>query len=144
MAAPPAAAQSAQSVEDEVMKPVRQLFDGMRARDTTVMRAALHAEARLLGTSGGPGRPAVRLVPIDRFLASIAAATRSLDERIWDWEVRVDDNLATVWTKYDFLVDGEFSHCGVDAFQLVRTAPGEWKIIQIADTQRRENCWRAP
>jgi hypothetical protein len=85
----------------------------------------------------------MRSVPIERWLAAVAGATISLDERIWDAEVRVDDNLATVWVKYELVAGGEFSHCGVDAFQLFRSAAG-WKIFQIADTQRRENCRRAP
>jgi predicted metal-dependent phosphoesterase TrpH len=44
-----------------------------------------------------------------------------------------------VWTAYDFHVNSRFSHCGYDSFQLTRTAAG-WKIIAIADTQRREGC----
>ena len=32
-----------------------------------------------------------------------------------------------------------FSHCGVDAFQLVKTAAG-WKIFQLSDTRRKEKC----
>ena len=46
-----------------------------------------------------------------------------------------DDNLAVVWARYRFLVDGKSSHCGVDSYQLVRSDAG-WKLLHIVDTQR--------
>lgn len=139
-AASPAAAQSE---TEAVLAPVRQLFDAMRSRDTAALRAAFHPEARLVTTREYQGETQVRVGTIDGFVGGVGAAPVTLDERVWDVEVRVDASLATVWAKYDFVAGGEFSHCGVDAFQLVRVA-GAWKIIAIADTQRRENCWRAP
>jgi hypothetical protein len=39
-------------------------------------------------------------------------------------------------------VDGEFSHCGVDAFILVLTEDG-WRILSIADTRTTEGCRRS-
>lgn len=35
---------------------------------------------------------------------------------------------------------GDFSHCGIDAFQLFKDDKGEWKITQIVDTRRKEGC----
>lgn len=54
-------------------------------------------------------------------------------------QVRIDETLATVWTQYDFHLAGKFSHCGVDAFHLLKTATG-WKIVSLADTSRMEGC----
>jgi hypothetical protein len=84
------------------------------------------------------GKPVVRSQAIASFLDSVAKATATLDERISSSDVRVDDNLATVWTRYELYVNGKYNHCGVDAFQLVKTDSG-WKIAAIADT-RREAC----
>lgn len=55
------------------------------------------------------------------------------DERGFDPEVRVQGHLAMIWLPYDFYVDGEWSHCGVDAFILVRRPEG-WRIASIAWT----------
>ena len=41
--------------------------------------------------------------------------------------------------RYAFYLDGELHHCGVNAFQLVRTADG-WAAFSIADTSREEGC----
>lgn len=134
---------TAQNDEEAVIQVVHDLFDAMRAQDTAQIRVLFHHDARLVGTAQRDGQPTAQVVPVEAFLESIGRAQVDLNERIWDWEVRIDDNLATVWTKYDFLVGGEFSHCGVDAFQLVRTPEG-WRIIQIADTRRREPCEKPP
>ncbi len=74
------------------------------------------------------------------FTRSIAAQNaNTLDERIQDYEIRIDGNLASVWTPYSFYFDGNFSHCGVNSFQLVRMAEG-WKIVYLIDTRRKEGC----
>ena len=125
---------------------VHQLFDAMRSKDTTAMRGLFHASARLQRTGRNQaGELIVGDTPIDRFIQVIGGADGDLDEQIWDAEVRVDGDLATVWTKYAFFFNEQFSHCGMDAFQLARLADG-WKIIQISDTQRRgeENCEMPP
>ncbi|HEX9894364.1 MAG TPA: VOC family protein, partial [Gemmatimonadales bacterium] len=100
----------------------------------------MHPAARVIQTGTRDGAPFNRVNSLDDFLKAIgAAAGRGLEERIYHPEVRVDDNLATVWVQYDFLVGGQVSHCGVDSYQLVRTAEG-WRVLQVVDTQRREGC----
>ncbi len=56
-----------------------------------------------------------------------------------DPEVRIDGTLAQVWAFYTFRLNGTLSSCGTDAFMLLKVGP-TWKITQVADTQRRENC----
>ncbi|MDH5588722.1 MAG: nuclear transport factor 2 family protein [Gemmatimonadota bacterium] len=126
--------------EASVEAVVVELFALMKAGDAESMAALMHSDARLATTGITPeGEPFARVVPIQGWLEGVAGSTRELDERIHGTEVRVEDNLATVWTWYDLYVDGVHSHCGVDAFQLVRTAEG-WKILQVTDTRRREGC----
>jgi hypothetical protein len=140
----PGALPAQQPADAEVVAVVRAFFDGMRSKDTAALRSLVHPSARLLGT--GPtqeGQLRVDEVPMERFFQMVAGAPGLLDEKIWDPEVRVDGHLATVWTQYAFYYDGKFSHCGVDAFQLARTAEG-WKVVQIADTRRTEGCPAPP
>lgn len=63
-----------------------------------------------------------------------------LHERGYDPSVHVAGHLATVWLPYDFYIDGEWSHCGVDAFTFLRTADG-WRIASLAWTvQQPPEC----
>ncbi len=134
----------AQTDADAALAVVVQFFDGMRAKDTTAISATLNEHARLVSTqTSGDGTPQISSTPIDGFLNSIANAPVSLDEPIWDPVIQVSDRLATVWVKYAFYANEEFSHCGVDAFQLFKSDEG-WKIFQITDTRRRADCWEPP
>jgi uncharacterized protein (TIGR02246 family) len=140
LAAPLAAQRPDGAVPDpEIRRTVERMFDAMRARDTAALRAVFDSSARLVTTFIRDGKPAMRSTPIERFVQSVGAAQVTLDERIYDVEVRQDDNLATVWTRYTFYAGERLSHCGYDAFQLYR-AEGGWKVFAIADTQRREGC----
>lgn len=134
------AAAAAQTPEQEVRATVQRLFDGMRAGDSTAVRSVFHPSARLLTAGVRDGRPALQESTVDPFVAAVGTPHDQVwDERIWDLEVRVDDNLATAWMKYAFYLGDRFSHCGVNAFQLFR-APEGWKIILLTDTRRREGC----
>ncbi|MDT0631873.1 nuclear transport factor 2 family protein [Rubrivirga litoralis] len=140
--AAPASAQDASAQDaDGVRAAVDQLFDGMRAADTTAIRAVLHPEARLFTAAGG----AEALVPtgIGSFLAAVADAPVPFDERVGKVEVRTDGALATAWMPYRFYAGDRFSHCGVNAVQLVYAdSPGGagWRIVQVIDTRRTEGC----
>lgn len=130
---------AAQSPEADVLAVVHRLFDGMRTADTAMMRSTFHPDIRLITTGTRDGRPVARVVGIEAWLQGVADADRVLDERIHDPVVHVADNLATVWTYYTLHVGDAFSHCGYDAFQLVRTADG-WRITQVTDTRRQDGC----
>ena len=124
------------AAESAVVAVVVQLFDGMREGDSAMVRSTFAPDVRLVSTSSRDGQPALQSVEIDRFLEAIGTPHEEVwDERLWNVEVRIDANLATVWTEYAFYLDEELSHCGVDAFQLFKASDG-WKIFQIADTRR--------
>lgn len=129
---------SAQGADDPAGV-VEALFRAMKAGDVDAMQALFHPEVRLITTAVQDGVPVARLVPVDRWLESVRGSTRELDERIHDVRTEQDQGLASVWAGYDLYVDGAHSHCGVDAFHLVRTADG-WRIIEIADTRSTEGC----
>lgn len=142
--AAPGMAQELPPGEREVLRVVEQLFDGMRARDTTRMRAALHPEARMVSPAVRDSAVTVGVESPDAWLAQVARSTGPvLDERIRNPLVRVDGPLATVWVDYSLYLGDRFVHCGVDAFHLVRT-PAGWRIIDLADTRRREGCPDGP
>ena len=63
----------------------------------------------------------------------------SADERITDDSIKIDGPLASVWTPYKFYYAGNFSHCGVNSFQLVKTNDRR-KIQYLVDTRRKQGC----
>ena len=140
LALAPARVPAQAAPDSAILATVTRLFDAMRARDTAALRAVFDSGARLVSAGmTREGTPAVHVSTIEDFVRAIGGLTIVPDERIFDPEVRQDGGLATVWTRYAFYADAQFSHCGVDAFQLVRTAAG-WRVVALADTRQREGC----
>jgi hypothetical protein len=122
-----------------VIAVMNRLFDAMRARDTATIRSLAIPDLHLFVPGGTVAEPTLRVSTIDEFILSIAAATDRLDERAFRPEVRIDGNLAIIWTYYDFRRGDRFSHCGHDAFHFARTSDG-WRIIGLAYTTRQHDC----
>ena len=133
-----AAAQNPDSVA--VLTVVNNVFKAMHDRDTILLKSVFDTSARLVGVSRR-GTPALSLTTPSRFGAAITGAKPGdvWHEKMINPEVRIDGNIAQVWGYYTFHLNDTFSHCGIDAFMLVKVGDA-WKITQLADTQRKEGC----
>lgn len=125
--------------EQEVRNVIQRLFDGMRRGDSTLVRSTFHPTVRLQSATIRDGQTILSTESIDAFVTAVGTPhPRVWDERVSELEIRIDDPLATAWMNYRFFLGDQFSHCGVNALQLLRGASG-WQIIQIVDT-RRASC----
>jgi len=131
----------AQSDETAVKEVVNKLFMGMKNPDTVLIRSAFSPKPILQTIiKTMDGRVSVKSEPLDSFLVAIAKPhTEAYDERITFDLVKIDGELAMVWAPYKFYLGEKFSHCGVDAFQLVKIN-NNWKIQYLIDTRRRQGC----
>ncbi|GAA0878512.1 nuclear transport factor 2 family protein [Algoriphagus jejuensis] len=130
-----------QTDEKEVKAVIQSLFDGMRAKNAEQVAAAFAADAIMQTIIAKPEGNTVGTNSVSDFVKRIGStpAETQLDERISDYQINVDGAMATAWTPYRFYVNGNFSHCGVNSFQLVKMSEG-WKIVYIIDTRRKEPC----
>ncbi len=132
----------AQTNEQEaVKKVVNNLFTAMRTSDTTLLKSVFAPEMILQSVvSKRDGSVGLVTEKAAVFIKSIGTPHKEVyDERIVITDVKVDGPLASVWAPYKFYVGSTFSHCGVNVFQLMKTADG-WKVIYIVDTRRKDNC----
>ncbi|WP_457125949.1 nuclear transport factor 2 family protein [Mucilaginibacter sp. HD30] len=124
-----------------IKQTITTLFDAMRKTDSTLLRSTF-AKDMILHSIGKAkdGGTALITESADEFVKSVGTPHKGIyDERITFDDIKVDGELASVWAPYKFYVDDKFSHCGVDVFQLMKTAGG-WKIIYIVDTRRKDSC----
>lgn len=119
-----------------ILAAVQTLFNGMAQHDAEMIKSAMTPDAKLVGARSG--RPA-STVSRDDFAASIAANKSQLLERIWNPEVLIRGNIAMVWAEYDFHLNGQLNHCGVDTFLMLKTDEG-WKATAISYTSETEGC----
>ena len=138
----PAHAQ-ADAEEDAILGAVQQLFDAMAARDTLAARAVLLPEGGFFSIRDGDDGPRVGASSHRDFLKQLTMPGDDWLERMWNPTILIHGRMAVVWTKYDFHRNGAFSHCGVDAFNLLKTADG-WKIAATTYTAEPEGCEESP
>lgn len=135
-------AKAQQNTEEEAVKAtINLLFDGMRNADTSAISRAFDAPAIMQTIAKTKdGKLMVRNEKLQDFIKSVARPhSEKYDERIVFTKILIDENLASVWTDYKFYLGNNFSHCGVNSFQLFKGKDG-WKIIYIIDTRRKNNC----
>ena len=126
--------------KSEVLKVINQVFDGMRKGDSAMISATFYKEARLSTIYMKEDQPVLHEGSLSQFLVSVGTPHEKVyDERIWDPVVQIDGHMASVWVNYAFYHGTDFSHCGVNAFQLFKDETG-WKIVNLIDTRRKEDC----
>ncbi len=133
---------SAQTGDHEaVMETIKTFFDGFAESDSTKMFSQIDRTGRLVITfTDENGQPGNRPIGMEEFVSMISSPREQpLKETFWNPEIRVEDNLASVWVEYNLWVGDVIDHCGTDNFQLFRSTEG-WKIIAIADTQQKTGC----
>jgi hypothetical protein len=107
--------------------------------DTTLLRDVMTEDATFYAVTGDDQ---INVSDVD-FMNARFTAGPDFFERMWDPEVRINGRLAMVWTPYDFYLNKEFSHCGIDVFHLARMADG-WKVMSIAFNRQTEGCPQSP
>jgi len=130
----------AQTTEDSIKMTINKLFDGMKASDAAMIKAAFTDSAILQSIGNKNGKLTIENEVVADFADFVGKQPKgAADERITYDVIKIDGPLAIVWAPYKFYLNGIFSHCGVDSFQLVKV-DGVWKIQYLIDTRRRKGC----
>ncbi|HLT52640.1 MAG TPA: nuclear transport factor 2 family protein [Flavobacteriaceae bacterium] len=128
--------------EAAVKQTIDTFFEGFHKGDTILMKSVL-ADKVLLQTAfkNREGKDQLVQDDIAKMLTTIGTRPddQKWEEKLLDYHIKVDGNMANAWTPYKFWFNGSFSHCGVNSFQLFHDN-GTWKIIYLIDTRRREGC----
>lgn len=127
---------------DKVEQLIHKLFDGMREGDSAKVASVFKKEANMYSSfTNEKGEKLIKKGSLASFLKAIGTPHDQIwDEKVWNTKIEIDGGIAQVWTDYAFYIGTEFSHCGVDAFHLIKEREKGWKIIHLMDTRRKENC----
>jgi hypothetical protein len=125
-----------QENEKAVLQTVDLLFEAIHKRDTSLASSILHPDGRFVAmTENG------RYIAMSHkeYIHNLAKGKGKAVERYWDAEVHIRGHIATVWAPYDFYVNDQFSHCGIDALDLVKIE-GKWIIVGGIFTVEKNSC----
>lgn len=125
----------------EVLDAVEGYYDDFSARDWDAFASHFWPGATLATVWQPPGADAPRVVvtSVEDFIAQapLGPGSRAVfEERMTSAEVRVHDDLAHVWARYEarFGDPGDITEWrGIDAFTMMRH-DGAWKIVSLSYT----------
>ena len=119
---------------------VEDFFIAFHTKDTVALRELCHPEIVLRTVTNTKEGYKLEAENFDDFLKSIATIPANLKifEKLIDYKVEIDGNLAHVWTPYEFYVNDKLSHIGANAFTLYNDN-GKWQIIHLIDTRRKKS-----
>jgi ketosteroid isomerase-like protein len=140
-AATAGARETTQQEQAAVLATIHSFMDALRTKDVAAMNQHVDSLTRL--TLIRPTRDGGTRVMVMTGADFIRAVTQpnqpGIDEPIRNPVVHVSGDLATVWAEYQVRRGTTVSHCGFDAFHLVRSG-GRWKLLNISDTFQAEGC----
>lgn len=132
----------AQKADDskDALAVVNKLFEMMAAHKPAEIVALHTAEAQLVAImKNKEGKSVNRTIKAEDFSKNFAEKKAELLEDMYAPKVEISGDFAQVWGRYVFYVNGKISHCGVNAFHLVRTDAG-WKIAGASSTMEPQGC----
>ncbi|SNR17439.1 nuclear transport factor 2 family protein [Tenacibaculum jejuense] len=129
-------------VEQEIKSVINVFFDGLHKGDSSLIKKTLHNDIKIQTTyTNKEGNRVLVTESKEKLLKTIASKKQSdvYFEKLLSYTIKIDGNLASVWTPYEFYLNNKFSHCGANSFQLFNNN-GSWEIIYLVDMRRRKNC----
>lgn len=73
------------------------------------------------------------------WVAPERADDRAYSERYWSPTVMIRGAMAVVWAPYEFKIDGDTTHCGIDVFSFAKI-DGAWKVSNSMWTVEPNAC----
>ncbi|MAN27102.1 MULTISPECIES: nuclear transport factor 2 family protein [Mesonia] len=131
-----------QSKEDSAKAMVQAFFKAFHEQDSVKLKTYAFEDVQLKSIAkNAKGKMVINTDSYEEFVKSMTTIPAEVDfeERLGLLEVQTDGYLANVWVPYEFYLNGELSHCGVNNFQLIYTDKA-WKIISIVDTRKKQAC----
>jgi len=130
------------SEKKAIKKTIETFFDGLHKGDSTLVSSTLNSTIKIQTTfTNKEGKNVLITESRIKLLTNIAnkKPEHTYLEKLVSWDIKIDGNLASVWTPYEFYLNEKFSHCGANSFQLFNNN-GKWEIIYLVDMRRRNNC----
>lgn len=126
--------------ETEVQNTIETFFEGFHKQDSTLLNQVVYNEVTLKTiVTNREGKTILHTQDYDQFITSILSIPESqkFQEKLLRFDIKIDGNMANAWTPYEFWFNDQFSHCGVNSFQLIKV-DNAWKIFFTVDTRRKD------
>jgi hypothetical protein len=124
----------------DAMSLVNKLFDEMANHNPSAIAALWTKDSNLSAiVIGRDGKKRTVSFTGEAFSKNFAERKNEIKEQMYSPKVEVDGDIALVYGRYVFFVDGKLSHCGLNAFQLLRIDT-KWLIANAVSSIDPGGC----
>lgn len=135
---------SAQSDREAILQTVDQFFSALGERDRNgLIAVTLPGSLNISVANPVNSVTDINIQNYTQMINGLGDDGPEFLERYWDPTVLIEGDIAVFWAPYDFHVEGQFSHCGIDSFQLVKRE-GQWLLSNLSWTRQRQGCEPSP
>jgi hypothetical protein len=125
-----------QAQNSEIEAKTKLFFEAFHKKDTTEMKKLCYEKCSFKTITQNSKNKEIQITSLSTFLKEIHKIPShiSFEERIIDTRIVSDALIAHVWMDYEFYIQGEMSHKGVNSIQWI-FHQNEWKILDITDSR---------
>ncbi|MBX2878204.1 MAG: nuclear transport factor 2 family protein [Saprospiraceae bacterium] len=126
------------AAEAAVQQTIQDFFDAIEKQDTSLFKSTLN----LAGQVWVQNRAKKPTQISSRFLKQDIAMLQGehqYEEKALHYDIKVHKGMAMAWVAYEFWRNGVFSHCGIDAFTLMKIQD-QWKIVSLSYSVEISGC----
>jgi len=125
--------------KDLIAEKVNQFFEALENQDTTLFKRIIHPRGETWAVKEEADSIRISVRSFEDRLKKFINPEYIIQERAFDMEIKIHQQVAMAWVPYELDISGTFSHCGVDIFTLVKGNDG-WKIATLAFTMEPDGC----
>lgn len=125
--------------ENDIRHKVDQFFRALATKDTVLYQTIALPTGQIWTVRNTDGTLKYSTRTIGHDITRLASMKETIEERPLHYDIRIHQDIAIAWVPYTLNVSGEFSHCGIDVFTLLKTDQG-WKIVSAAYSVEPDGC----
>ena len=135
-AAPPEA-----DPKDQVLAAVHAALQAINTNDAALLERIMLPQAIIVAQryDKDTGALVTRPYTVAQMAERLRTPGQRVDERIQNPTILIQRDLAHVWSRYTFDLDGQRLHCGVDSFGLAKV-DGAWRLTSLTWTAEPKGC----
>lgn len=111
--------------EQEVLNCLNQMFDAMHRKDIPTLKELLMDNGQYHSINNETGK--ITCKSFRGFINDLTNTDLVFSEELMDPEIKVERNIAIIWSDYEFKVNGKHTHFGVELFSFIKIN-NKWKI----------------
>lgn len=130
--------ETSSTAEEAIQETIQSFFDAIEKQDTTLFKSTLKPEGQVWVQNRAKDPIQITTRFLNEDVGHLKGSHQYLEKAL-HYDIKVHKGMAMAWVAYEFWRDGKFSHCGIDAFTLMKIEE-QWKIVSLSYSVETSGC----